>query len=151
MRSPSSVTKCDQPEAALYEQRLGSITQERGIGTIIVGRRGGVSVLTLLGDHDMATANELFTTIHKSACRSRGVVVALDETTFIDSHVVRTLFLAEGELIRQGAGLVIQASPESVVGRVLEISGIREHVRCADTLNEAVALARSTDLDPRPD
>ena len=108
-------------------------------------------MLTLLGDHDMATANELFTTIHKSACRSRGVVVALDETTFIDSHVVRTLFLAEGELIRQGGGLVIQASPESVVGRVLEISGIREHVRCADTLNEAVALARSTDLDPRPD
>src|SRR5207237_1329306 len=60
-------------------------------GTIIVGYRDGVAVLTLVGEHDLSTSEQLRSAMREHAEMGRGVVVNLPQAEFIDSHVVHTL------------------------------------------------------------
>lgn len=111
------------------------------IGTLIVGHLDGVTVLTLLGEHDMSTADDLAVTIRQHAALGRGIVVVLSETDFIDSQVVHELFLGDRQMIREGRRLVIHRDPDSTVENVLQMSGVLARLLCSDTLDEAVLLA----------
>jgi anti-anti-sigma regulatory factor len=99
---------------------------DAGIGEVIAGYRGGVTVLALVGEH---------------ADLGRGVVIVLSETEFIDSRIVQQLFRGDIELLKKGRRLVIQNDPDSTVEHVLELSGVRAQLVCSDTLDEAVQLA----------
>ena len=106
-------------------------------GTITVEYRDGVMVALLAGDHDLSTANWLFNVLTEHA-GAKGVVVGLDEATFIDSHIIRSLYLARSELQKSDTPLVIQSTTHAVVHRVLEISGLRNALPSADTLADAI-------------
>jgi len=114
---------------------------DAGIGEVIVGYRSGVTVLALVGEHDMSSADRLSATIREHADLGRGVVIVLSETEFIDSRIVQQLFRGDIELLKKGRRLVIQNDPDSTVEHVLELSGVRAHLVCSDTLDEAVQLA----------
>jgi anti-anti-sigma factor len=101
-----------------------------------------VAVVALVGDHDMATADEILSTVQAHAALGRGVVVALTAAEFIDSHVIRVLYLADAEMVKRERRLVIESGPGSKVERVVQIAGIRSQLVCANTLEEAVGLAR---------
>ena len=110
-------------------------------GEIVVGYRDGVVVLTLLGEHDMATANRLSAQIAHQASRSRAVVVVLSEAEFIDSAIVTALFTGERQMLAYGRRLVLEIRADSPITRLLEISGLRTKLICTDSLGHALRLA----------
>ena len=118
---------------------LGSVVAE--VGTFVVGHEEGVTVLTLLGEHDVSTAGRLLALIREHADLGRGVVIVLSHTTFIDSTIVHALFQGDMQMLHNGRRLVIQNEAETSVERVLQLSGVRSQLLCSDTLSEGVRLA----------
>src|SRR5437773_1271303 len=86
---------------------------------VIVGYRDGVVVLTLVGEHDLSTANRLVALITHHASRGRAVVVALSEVEFIDSAIVTALFNGERQMLAYGRRLVLELSIDSPSSRLL--------------------------------
>jgi anti-anti-sigma factor len=105
------------------------------------GALPGVTVVALIGDHDLATADELRATIAPALADPAGILVDLTETTFIDSSVVHALYEANQALRTQGRQLVVQIGHGSVVLRTLELTQLTDVVAVAHERPEAVALA----------
>jgi anti-anti-sigma factor len=105
------------------------------------GTLAGVTVVALVGDHDLATTDELRATIAAALADPAGILVDLTETTFIDSSIVHALNDANNALRTQGTQLVVQISDGSVVLRTLELTRLTDVVALAHGRAEAVALA----------
>jgi anti-anti-sigma factor len=73
-----------------------------------------VTVLELLGEHDMANVDELRKALEEALPASRGIVVDLSKTEFIDSAVVHALLEACAMLQARGGQLVIQLETDSM-------------------------------------
>jgi anti-anti-sigma factor len=110
-------------------------------GVIESERRGDVVLLRLLGEHDTTSKGHLVEALDGLAWEGRGVVVSLMETQFIDSAVVNVLFRADRDLRGRGKRLVLHVATESVVRRVLEITGLSSELSTTGSLEEALALA----------
>ena len=85
-------------------------------------RAAGITVLELVGDHDLATADDLSTAIDQALASRPGLVVDLTETTFMDSTVVHLLINAHQVLEARGHELIVQITEASAVLRVLELT-----------------------------
>jgi anti-anti-sigma regulatory factor len=109
--------------------------------TIVVGFREDVAVLGLVGEHDMATVEQVAFNITEQAAHGRGLVVSLIETQFIDTSLVRELFRGDQEMLRHGRRLVLHVGGNETIRRVLELAQVREQLLCCDSLEEAVAFA----------
>jgi anti-anti-sigma factor len=117
--------------------------------TIAVEKQGLITVALLVGEHDVSTANRLFDLLADQAGQE-GVVVGLDDATFIDSHIVRSLYLAHSQLQKSDTPLVIQSSTHATVARVLEITGLCTTLPSADTLEHAIDTIRQlSSRDPK--
>jgi anti-sigma B factor antagonist len=101
----------------------------------------GVTVLELLGDHDLATAEELAAAIDQALARRPGLVIDLTETTFIDSTVLHLLINAHHVLEARGHELIIQITEASAVLRVLELTQLDNALGIAGDRDEAIASA----------
>lgn len=101
----------------------------------------GITVLELLGDHDLATAEELSAAIDQALARRPGLVVDLTETTFMDSTVVHLLIDAHQVLEARGHELSLQITEASAVRRVLELTQLDNALGIAGDRDEAVASA----------
>lgn len=102
----------------------------------------GVTVLELVGEHDMTTTQELRASIDRALEGSGGIVVDLSETEFIDSSVVHALHDARRELEATARQLVIQIRTHSVVKRVLELTELTKLAALAEEREQAIALAQ---------
>ena len=100
-----------------------------------------VTVVNLNGDHDIVTASEVREALASVVSRQRGLVVSLVETEFIDSGIVHALFTTDERLRELDRRLILHVATASIVARVLEVSGLREHVPCSPSLDEALRLA----------
>jgi anti-anti-sigma factor len=111
---------------------------------ILVDYQDGVSVITLVGEHDLATSPGLEKTLETEVARGGGVVLSLAEADFIDSSTIRVVFLADTKLQDQQRRLVVHVGTPHVVERAIELSGMLDEMPWTEDLNDAVALARST-------
>ncbi len=68
----------------------------------------GITVLELLGDHDLSTAEELSAAIDQALVERPGLVIDLSQTTFMDSTVVHLLINAHQLLEARGHELIVQ-------------------------------------------
>jgi anti-anti-sigma factor len=100
-----------------------------------------VTVVRLIGDHDLVNVADLRETLDSVAASQRGLVVSLVDTEFIDSGVVHALFSTDGRLRERDRRLVLHVATASIVARMLEVSGLRTHVPCCSSLDEALSLA----------
>jgi anti-anti-sigma factor len=110
-------------------------------GRIIVGYRKGVTVLELVGEHDLTTADDVSDRVSEQASLGRGVVISLSETEFIDSSILRALFVGDRALLGRGRRLVLHLGRSDSVRRALELANANEQLLCCDSLDEAVAFA----------
>jgi anti-anti-sigma factor len=101
-----------------------------------------VTLLELLGEHDLELASELETVIGFHTAFGTAMVVSLAQTQFIDSSTIRVLYEADTRLLKQGRRLVLEVNNRSQLQRLLELSGVRERIVCAETRAEALELAR---------
>jgi anti-sigma B factor antagonist len=103
----------------------------------------GTTVIELIGEHDLATAEELRDAIDSALAQHDGLLVDLTETTFLDSTVINALFRAQRALTARERQLVLQIDGSGIVLRSLEITGLFTEVAVAHERDEAVAMAAS--------
>ena len=112
-------------------------------GSISIDSQGGVTVLRLIGEHDMTTAADVQAKL--DAFTDEGpVVVSLDETDFFDSSVIHALVAGDRRLRERRRRLVVQAANPVIVEGVLKPSGLVEEVVWVQTLEKAIEAARQT-------
>jgi anti-anti-sigma factor len=90
-----------------------------------VARLGGdVAVVSLLGEHDLATAAEVRSTLGSLLERGTDILVDLSETEFIDLSVVRALDDGQRLASEHGSRMSFQLQTDTIVSRVLELCGL---------------------------
>ena len=111
-------------------------------GSIEVVDRDGVTVVNLVGEHDVLTATDVGQELDLGAAAGDGLVVSLAQAEFLDSRILYLLFTADETLRRRGRRLVLHVATAAIVARVLDVSGLQERVTCTPSLDDAVAMAR---------
>jgi stage II sporulation protein AA (anti-sigma F factor antagonist) len=101
-----------------------------------------VAVVVLLGEHDMATAQDLRHLLGRLHEEKLGIVIDLSEAQFVDSSILNQLVAAHQEATKLGTEVVLQLGPTSIVRRAVEVSGLNERLPCADDRADAVRKAR---------
>jgi anti-sigma B factor antagonist len=98
------------------------------------GSTGGVNIVVLSGELDLAAAPLLRARVDEAAS-GRGLVLDLAEATFIDSAVLKELLRARAELAAEDVGLVLAGVSPSV-RRLLDLTRtyeLFEHAPDAET------------------
>lgn len=109
--------------------------------------QAGVEIVVVRGEHDLATAGELRSSIEAATGRATGVVVDLTQATFIDSAVLQVLLSGRDRADEAGIGYVIALGDGTghAVKRLLELTGLDRRLPLADSRQAAVEAAL-----PRP-
>jgi len=103
------------------------------IAEVVVTRpRAGQAVVGLIGEHDLATRavlSELLASLIGENDLDL-IVVDLSDAEFIDSSVLHNLVVADRLTRERGLRLRVRLGTAESVNRVLEISGLLEHLDC---------------------
>ena len=101
----------------------------------------GAWLITLQGEHDLATRPTLERETRDIWPLCKVAVVDLSDTTFIDSSVVKWLLRAESALEAAGGVTlsVVEGPPGSVANRLFELLRIRHVLPCYASRAEAFA------------
>jgi anti-sigma B factor antagonist len=101
-----------------------------------------IAIVTLNGEHDLATKealdHELQTLLRAGEC----VVVDLSQAEFIDSSVLHTLLETDRMARERGRTFTLQLGTAAIVRRALEISGVLDALSCAPSRADAIRQAR---------
>jgi anti-sigma B factor antagonist len=105
---------------------------------------GGLAVVTLRGEHDVATAGTLREQLGALDAEGASVVVDLEATAFIDSTILGVII---GGLRRAREGgrpfaLVLNDAASPNVGRIFQLTGLRLIFSVHSTRDEAIAAVR---------
>jgi anti-anti-sigma regulatory factor len=93
-----------------------------GESSCTVTASGGVE---LVGEHDVASAQEFATALEGAAQMSAGtLVVDLSRATFIDSSIAAALMRCARELVREGRDVAIRVTDGSAPATVMKIVGL---------------------------
>jgi anti-sigma B factor antagonist len=103
--------------------------------------RDGVAVIEATGEVDLETADALAAALRAQiAADVDGIVIDLLGVPFMDSSGLKQLMAASNELHHR---LVVVLSPESPVGRLLELAELGDRIPVRTTVEDAVAAAAS--------
>ena len=91
----------------------------------------GVSVVTLSGEHDLATASSISELLDSLLHTSDLVVTDVSAALFIDSSILGVLLRADKSAQARGKDFRIQLGTEAIVKRVFQISGVLDVVTWA--------------------
>ena len=113
--------------------------------SIEVEQADGVSVVVVVGEHDLSTADRLREQL-ESARASRGpVVVDLSGATFIDSAVIGVLVGEHDRSLADGVGFALAVTESSGYGvhRILNLAGLDSVLTVALGREQALAAVRA--------
>jgi len=108
---------------------------------IVVRELGDVTLISLVGEHDVSTADDVRVALGRPALDGKGVALSLEHVTFMDSAIVRTLCVADRRLLAQGRRLAVFAAAEGIAARVVELCRLQEALLFGDTLEETIRFA----------
>jgi anti-sigma B factor antagonist len=108
------------------------------IGQIVVEHLPDVSVVALLGEHDVSNGPMLRTELDAALAANAHVIVDLSEATFIDSSIVGALFHAATPPSRI---LALTAAPGSLPRRLIDMVALAATVPVFDSRDAAIAYA----------
>lgn len=103
---------------------------------------GDVVVVSLLGEHDIATAWEVRNALAFAFEPAENLVVDLSETEFIDSSIIHALFESEQLALEHGRRVSLQLPTHAAVTRALELSGMLATLPVYGTRAEAIDAVR---------
>jgi len=98
----------------------------------------GVTVVELVGEHDLAGADELAAALAEALACEGGIIVDLSESTFVDSTVIHLLCRTQRILTERGSELVVQVPAAGLVLRTLEITGVTTNVTVVHDREQAL-------------
>ena len=111
------------------------------VGTLEVEQRGAVTLVRLLGEHDLATAGEVRRVLEDAVAAGRSTIVSVTETEFIDASVIRVLLVGDRMLRASGQKLVLHLATASIVSRVLDLTDASRKLPCSASLDDALRIA----------
>jgi anti-sigma B factor antagonist len=102
-----------------------------------------IAILSLLGEHDLATRDELRAALDRLVRSGEQLIVDLTQAEFIDSSVLNSLVQAQAQARERGLQLVLELATAPEVKRILEVTGLLERFPSASSREEAIRLARN--------
>ena len=102
----------------------------------------GVSLVVLLGEHDLASADELQSTLDDLLASESNVVVDVSETSFLDVSILRVLYGAHRAAAEQRRRVVLAWGTSPEVRRVFTLTGLLDRVTHAEGREQAVLAAQ---------
>ena len=109
-----------------------------------LSRAGGSIVVSVSGELDAATVGLLEEPLLHAAAAHQDAVVDLSGCGFIDSAVIAALVTAQRCMTRGGASLKVVGKAPSQPLRVLEITGLDDHLPVCETVADAVGQMEAT-------
>jgi anti-sigma B factor antagonist len=108
-----------------------------------------VVLLRLEGEHDLSTVGEMQDLLEGAQGEGAPVVIDVSDATFIDSSILAAMVAAHRRAEEERIGLAICTGAPAVAGdshmaveRVLDISGLEEHLQVHSRREEAIAAAK---------
>ncbi len=101
-------------------------TRVAGVQLLVADVVTGVAVVSLLGEHDIATVDEVRTTLASLLREGADVVVDLTETEFVDSSIMHVLEDSQRVASQHGAKVSFQLGTRPIVKRVFALIGALE-------------------------
>jgi anti-sigma B factor antagonist len=112
------------------------------VNTIVERDVGGVSVVALLGEHDVTTAPALGERLAALQAAGRPVAIDLAAATFVDSSIIGTLLNARRRAEAGGTGFAVAlGGADGIVRRAVEIMNLQEDLGVCDGRLAAIAAA----------
>jgi len=107
---------------------------------------GDILIVLVSGEQDIYTAPALRERLEQALGATRGVVVDLSATTFLDSSILGALLEARRAAQERSLGFVVSLGdePEPGVERILEITGLVPVFPVVGGREQALETARST-------
>lgn len=100
--------------------------------------RDGVAQLTLVGEHDLATASEFEGAAQAVIPLSSGIVLDLRQAQFIDSSIIEAALRTKGRAEAEGVRFNLLVAESSIVLRVLEIANVLSLLNHVESIEEAL-------------
>jgi anti-anti-sigma factor len=101
---------------------------------------GGVHVVAMLGELDLATAPRLAVRIDEARRGgARRILVDLTAAEFCDSTGLRALIGCRHEVVAGGGRMALAVLEDSAVGRMFQLAGAYELMPVYDSLEPALA------------
>jgi anti-anti-sigma factor len=105
---------------------------------------GGLALVSVSGELDLASVDELRTTLATAAAAgSSSVVVDVSDVSFIDSTALAALLRSNDELSSAGVQMVM-ACPPGPVRRLLTMTSLDDRLTLAPDRSGALAQARKS-------
>jgi anti-sigma B factor antagonist len=99
----------------------------------------GVTVLELVGEHDLASADKLALALTEALACEGGIIIDLSESTFADSTVINLMYRTQRALDWRGRELVVQIPVGSLLLRTLEITHVTSNLTIVHDREAALA------------
>lgn len=106
--------------------------------SVVTTATDGIRVLTLAGEIDHHTRDQLHRALDVTGTTRPRIVIDLGRVTFMDSSGVNIL-IAAYQAITAAGGWLRLAAPTDSVQTVLTIVGINDIIECHPTLHQALA------------
>ena len=103
------------------------------------GHPSGSVVVTLIGEHDLSTADELDRTLSLLLTQCQPVIVDTTEASFLDSTTLGTLLSHSRKARANAIAWRVVLPPPGAVRRVFEVAGSIAFLETSDSLGEALA------------
>lgn len=104
----------------MHGSSLGSEFRDGVIS--VVTEAGGIVVVCLEGEFDLANAADLADQIERAHKDGTGLIIDLSDATFIDSTVIHVLISASKVGTAAGKPVVLQVAPSTNVERAIGLS-----------------------------
>jgi anti-anti-sigma factor len=115
---------------------------------LIADAARSVAVVSLLGEHDITTADEVRNTLASLLHGGTGVVVDLTETAFVDCSIMHVLDDSRCFASRGGGRVSFQLTTRPIVRRVFEVLGFLERWPVHGTRADAIkAVSQASRLE----
>lgn len=101
-----------------------------------------ITVIALAGEHDLSTSEAIWAELELAIRARQGVVVDLSDAAFIDSSVIHQLVKADRLARSEGTCVTLQLETAPVVQRVIQVTGLEQHLVIAHSRELAIAAAR---------
>jgi anti-sigma B factor antagonist len=113
--------------------------------TIEVEQADGVSVVVVIGEHDLSTVDRLREQLESARASRAPVVVDLSAATFIDSAVIGVLVGEHDRSLAEGVGFALAVTESSGYGvhRILNLAGLDAVLPVALGREQALAAVRA--------
>jgi anti-anti-sigma factor len=108
---------------------------------VLLNPREGTAVLVLLGEHDLANERSLKARLAVLVAEYPLVVLDLSHVEFFDSSCLNTVLSAHKRSLANGHRLVLELGDRADTRRLLELTGLLNHLTCVNTRAEALSLA----------